>query len=231
MIIPKRRCGADPWSGYTLFFFLSLFIYTTINTHNFQLQFPSGHQVIDFQFIGAVREYSDESLYTYTPEARLSKSPFHIMCQEWKERLEMLRRRRERGTTEQDKKDYKKALLRCLDEGAESVDCASRLLTCVQGFYDAPGLVGGPVSGTLMDVLSGHRCRRTWCSSAKRENFNYFSLSCFCYLTQITRISLVSLTQYRARLSLENQRSNAHSIVTKTRTPTLEHRYGRKTRS
>ena len=82
------------------------------------------------------------------------------MCQEWKERLEMLRRRRERGTTEQDKKDYKKDLLRCLDEGAESVDCASRLLTCVQGFYDAPGLVGGPVLGTLMDVLSGHRCRR-----------------------------------------------------------------------
>ena len=57
------------------------------------------------------------------------------------------------------------------------MDCASRLLTCVQGFHDAPGLVGGPVSGTLMDVLSGHRCRRTWCSSAKRENFNSFSLS------------------------------------------------------
>ena len=43
-------------------------------------------------------------------------------------------------------------------------------------------------------------------------------------LRQITRISLVSLT-HTTRKSLENQRSNTNSIVTKTRTPTLEHRY------
>ena len=35
----------------------------------------------------------------------------------------------------------------------------------------------------------------TWCSSTKRENFNHFSFSCFCYVPQITRISLVSLVQ------------------------------------
>ena len=44
----------------------------------------------------------------------------------------------------------------------------------------------------------------TWCSSAKRENFNNFSLSCFCYVNQITRISLVSLTnavqEYRLKI-------------------------------
>ena len=28
------------------------------------------------------------------------------------------------------------------------------------------------------------------CSSAKRENFTNFSFSCFCYVTQVTRISL-----------------------------------------
>ena len=45
----------------------------------------------------------------------------------------------------------------------------------------------------------------TWCSSAKRENFNNFSLSCFCYVNQITRISLVSLTnavqEYRLKIN------------------------------
>ena len=46
----------------------------------------------------------------------------------------------------------------------------------------------------------------TYCSSAKRENFNFFSFSRFYYVTQITRISL------------ENELSNVHSIMTK-----LEH--------
>ena len=45
----------------------------------------------------------------------------------------------------------------------------------------------------------------TWCSSAKRENFNNFSLSCFFYVNQITRISLVSLTnavqEYRLKIN------------------------------
>ena len=51
----------------------------------------------------------------------------------------------------------------------------------------------------------------TWCSSAKRENFKYFH---FCFhATQITRISLVSLT-HTARKLPENQCSNADSIVT-----------------
>ena len=43
--------------------------------------------------------------------------------------------------------------------------------------------------------------------------FNRISFSSFNYVTQITRISL------------ENQRSNTNSIATKTRIPTLEHRY------
>jgi len=111
--------------------------------------------------VGAVREYSDEALYTYTPEARLSNSPFHIMCQEWQERLNMLQRRRERGMTEVDETDYKRDLLQCLDDGSETVDCASRLLTCVKGFHGSPGLVGGPPLGTLMNALTGHRCRLT----------------------------------------------------------------------
>ena len=50
----------------------------------------------------------------------------------------------------------------------------------------------------------------TWCSSAKRENITF---SCF------TRMSIVSL------VSLEQQRSNAHSNIAKTLTPTLENRY------
>ena len=41
--------------------------------------------------------------------------------------------------------------------------------------------------------------------------------------TQMTRISL---THTALKNHLENQRSSAHSIMTKTRTPTLEHRYG-----
>ena len=48
----------------------------------------------------------------------------------------------------------------------------------------------------------------TWCSSAKRENFNIFSFSCLYYATQISRISIVSLTR--------NQGSSAHSIMTNT---------------
>ena len=49
-------------------------------------------------------------------------------------------------------------------------------------------------STTLSSSNAGEIVRGTWCSSAKRENFNNFSLSCFCYVTQITRISLISLT-------------------------------------
>ena len=46
--------------------------------------------------------------------------------------------------------------------------------------------------------------------------FNHISFSSFNYVTQITRISLVSLIDNTARKSLENQRSNANSIMTKT---------------
>ena len=54
------------------------------------------------------------------------------------------------------------------------------------------------------------------------KNFNNLSSPRFYCVTQITRISLVSLT-YTARTPLEN----TNSIMTmKTVTPTLEHRYG-----
>ena len=59
----------------------------------------------------------------------------------------------------------------------------------------------------------------TWCSSAKRENFNHFTLLC------VDCVRRMSLT-HTARNSLENPRWNTNSIVTKTQTPTLEHRYG-----
>ena len=65
-------------------------------------------------------------------------------------------------------------------------------------------------------TLKQNPMKCTWCSSAKRENFNNFSLLCFCYITQITRMSLVLLTQYCTRKSLENQCSSAHSVVTNT---------------
>ena len=52
----------------------------------------------------------------------------------------------------------------------------------------------------------------TLCSIVEFENVTF---SCFCYVTQITRISLVSLTHV-ASISLESQRSNAYSIMTKT---------------
>ena len=44
------------------------------------------------------------------------------------------------------------------------------------------------------------------------ENFNHFILSCFNYVTRISPASLI----HTARKSLENQRSNTNSIVTKT---------------
>ena len=37
-------------------------------------------------------------------------------------------------------------------------------------------------------TLKQNPMKCTWCSSAKRENFNNFSLLCFCYVTQITRM-------------------------------------------
>ena len=57
------------------------------------------------------------------------------------------------------------------------------------------------------------RVRSVRARSAK--NFNNFSSSRFYCVTQITRISLVSLT-YTARTPLENQRSDVNSIMTKT---------------
>ena len=64
----------------------------------------------------------------------------------------------------------------------------------------------------LLDKELRKDLARTWCSSAKRENFSF---SRFYHVTQITRISLVSLT-HTARKSLENQRSNAHIIMMNT---------------
>ena len=58
----------------------------------------------------------------------------------------------------------------------------------------------------LLDKELRKDLARTWCSSAKAR----VSLSRFYHVTQITRISLVSLT-HTARKSLENQRSNAHN--------------------
>ena len=76
------------------------------------------------------------------------------------------------------------------------------------------GIVSGEESGMCFDFALDNPhiyfCG-TWCSSAKRENFNYFSFSCFYYTTQITRISFVLLTH-----TLQENHSNAHSIVTNT---------------
>ena len=70
-----------------------------------------------------------------------------------------------------------------------------------------------------LELVSGLSVLCTWCSSAKRENFNHFTLLC---VDCVRRISLT----HTARNSLENPRWNTNSIVTKTQTPTLEHRYG-----
>ena len=51
--------------------------------------------------------------------------------------------------------------------------------------------------------------------------FHHFTLSCFNY---VKRISLASLT-HATKKSPEKQRPNTNSIMTKTRTLTLEHRY------
>ena len=66
----------------------------------------------------------------------------------------MLRRRRERGATEQDKKDYRRDLS-LLDEGAESVDFVASfdLRTRISTLRSC----GWSRLGNLMDVLSGHR--------------------------------------------------------------------------
>ena len=52
------------------------------------------------------------------------------------------------------------------------------------------------LSKSLLICDEGHRLKSsgTWCSSAKRENFNHFYFSCLCYVPQITRIPLVLLT-------------------------------------
>ena len=57
---------------------------------------------------------------------------------------------------------------------------------------------------------------REWCSRAKRENFNHFTISCFDY---VTRISCASINHS------ENQRSNANSIMTNTGTTQQEYGY------
>ena len=40
-----------------------------------------------------------------------------------------------------------------------------------------------PTRSRMLGTL--YKDERTWCSSAKRENFNYFTLSCFNYVTRI----------------------------------------------
>ena len=57
----------------------------------------------------------------------------------------------------------------------------------------------------------------TWCSSAKRENFNPFTLCvCFNYVTQIARISPHRSLIPQESHPLENPRSNTNSIMTNT---------------
>ena len=61
-------------------------------------------------------------------------------------------------------------------------------------------------------------------SKCERYVVNQLTFSCFNYVTKIRRTSLASLT-HTARKYFGNQRSNENSNMTKTRTPTLEHRY------
>ena len=63
----------------------------------------------------------------------------------------------------------------------------------------------------MKDLKSG-----TWCSSAKRENLNDLTLSCY------HKISIISLMSF---VSLITRNSNTHLNITKTDL-TLEHRYG-----
>ena len=53
---------------------------------------------------------------------------------------------------------------------------------------------------------------------------NHFHILTFSCLNYVKRISLISLT-HATNKSLEKLRVNANAIMTKTRTPTLEHRY------
>ena len=49
-------------------------------------------------------------------------------------------------------------------------------------------------AGAKQDVKTSIKVSSTWCSSAKRENFNHIAFSCYHEKnTQITRMSLVSL--------------------------------------
>ena len=59
-----------------------------------------------------------------------------------------------------------------------------------------------------------------------RALFNHFLFFflCVCY-NYVSQIARISLTHNTARKALENQLSNTNLIVTKTQTPTLEHRY------
>ena len=65
---------------------------------------------------------------------------------------------------------------------------------------------------------------RAWCSSAKRENFNHITFSCFNNVIQIIEKSLVSLTHIQE--DHLNINARMRTDCDKNSTPTLEHRYG-----
>eukprot|EP00939_MAST-03C_sp_MAST-3C-sp1_P001180 g1180.t1 len=124
----------------------------------------------NYEFVGEVREYSDENLYTYRPEMRLTMTPYQVMCATWRERLAQLERWRETKALAPDMvdddvarqqyfEDYSERLVACLDRGGEDMECGPNLYLCVRGTGDdSPGLVGGPPVGTLLDALRDHRC-------------------------------------------------------------------------
>ena len=63
------------------------------------------------------------------------------------------------------------------------------------------------------DFLVCVTCKSTWCSSAKREKFLFFTFRlCHSNHKNLTRIA----HSYCKKKSLENQRSNAHVIMMNT---------------
>ena len=67
-------------------------------------------------------------------------------------------------------------------------------------FVTKKGVLTSSIRNYVIEILPSILSRRTWCSSVEFENVTF---SCFYHATQITRISLTSLTHTARKSALE----------------------------
>jgi hypothetical protein len=124
---------------------------------------------------------------------------FHNDMADFRESLEEERKRDDELSTILKKEarcanDLKPMFVKTTSELVNVTTCRKSEMTALQSDWELQEQRRASLRSFVRGV-------RAWCSSARRENFNHFTFSCFNYIAQITRMSLVSLIHKRKKIT------------------------------